>query len=119
MGFRLYIRCPFINNERKEICFGKLYGYLDGSFHSYSLDYLLSINFFDDYDLEEYDEDPYNAAVLIFDSMLSGEFEIEYKYFLRFISQIELSDSRNFQYPIISTIIEIWQTSTDYQITKL
>lgn len=89
MGFRLYIKSPFIKNEHKEICFGKLYGYLedcDDSFHSYSLDYLLSIDFFEDYDLEDYDKDPYKAAVLIFDCMTYGEFEIEYKYFLRFIS---------------------------------
>lgn len=86
MGFRLYIKSPFIKNEHKEICFGKLYGYLDGSFHSYSLEYLITLGLFEDDDLQDYDEDPYNAAVNFFDCMIRGEYEIKYKDFLRFIS---------------------------------
>ena len=86
MGFRLYIQSPFINNELNEICFGKLYGYIEKDFHCFSLDYLLSLDFFDEEDLEDYGEDPYLAAINYFDSLTYGSYEIEYKNFCRFIS---------------------------------
>lgn len=113
MGFRLYILSPFIKNERKEICFGKLYGYLDKSFHSYSLEYLISINFFEDYELEEYDQDPYNAAVLFFDSLTYGEFKIEYKYFLRFISLYISDRAQRFKEFSISDYIDDYKYLSD------
>ena len=113
MGFRLYVRSPHIKNEYKEICMGKLYGYVDDEFHLYSIDYLLSIDFFEDDDLKEYHEDPYRAADLFFDCLTSGEFEIEYKHFLRFISLYISDRAQRFKYYSISDYIEDYKALSD------
>lgn len=81
MGFRLYVN--------DDICFGKLYGYTDNSTHLYSIDYLLSISFFDDDDLNEYKsfcESDYESAITYFNCISYGEFEMSYTEFIRYIS---------------------------------
>ena len=113
MGFRLYVRSPFIKNEYKELCFGKLYGYVDDEIHLYSIDYLLSIDFFEDEDLAEYNDDPYKAAIRFFDCLTMGEFKIEYKHFLRFIS-LYISDlAQRYKNYVIEDYIENYKAMSD------
>lgn len=82
MGFRLYI-----NQNGHEFCMGKLYGYTDK--HLYSLDYLISLGYFDEM-LEDYDRDLYTTnyeiAIASIDCTTYMEIEMQYPEFLRFIS---------------------------------
>lgn len=113
MGFRLYVKSPFIKNEYKELCFGKLYGYIDEELHLYSIDYLLSIDFFKDDDLESYNADPYKAAILFFDCLQGGDFEIEYKHFLRFISLYISDRAQRFNNFLIEDYIDEYKALSD------
>ena len=45
MGFRLYVT----TSEEKDQCFGKLFGYAGADTHLYSLDYLIEIDAFKDW----------------------------------------------------------------------
>lgn len=87
MGFRLYV-----NQNGHEFCMGKLYGYTDK--HLYSLDYLISLGYFEE-ELEEYDRDlyptDYEIAMASIDCTTYWEIEMQYPEFLRFIS-LYLSD---------------------------
>lgn len=87
MGFRLYIK-----QNGHEFCMGKLYGYTNK--HLYSLDYLISLGYFEE-ELEEYDRDlyptDYEIANASIDCTTYWEIKMQYPQFLRFIS-LYLSD---------------------------
>ena len=77
MGFRLWI-----NND---ICLGKLYGY-DQDFHMLSIDYLLSIGFFDE-DIEDdymWCDSDYEKVNTMFYCCTYIEYEMEYDTFMIF-----------------------------------
>lgn len=58
MGLRMYVSCP--HDEDSEVCYGKCFGYSNGT-HLYSLDYLVSIDAFSDCDINKQSWDTSNT----------------------------------------------------------
>lgn len=85
MGLCLYVSTP---EEEKDRCFGKLFGYADEDEHLYSLDYLIEIDAFKDWqkNLTAWETTSYEDMVNLFGySQSTDEIYLTPRQYNRFI----------------------------------